>query len=120
MLDPDVPEAAKFTRNISKRCRKYEGMFAFVTHSIVDMLQDKIKVYGQALLDNAAYKILFGADGKNLKDTSELFYLTDSEQNILLKRQKKKVLFLCGAQRMEVEFDIPQYKLDLMGKGGGR
>lgn len=120
LLDPEIPEAAKYARNISKRCRKYEGMLAFVTHSIVDMLQDGIKPYGQALLDNAAYKILFGADGKNLKDTAELFYLTESEQNILLKRQKKKALLLCGAQRMEVNFDIPAYKLELMGKGGGR
>lgn len=95
-------------------------MLAVVMQSIVDALHDHIKLYGQALLDNAAYKILFGTDGKNLKETAELFGLTEAEQNILLSGERGKALFLCGAQRMQVDFDIPKYKLELRGKGGGR
>lgn len=120
MLDPNIPQAAMFMRNVAKRDRKYEGMLGFVAQSVVDLTDENIKRYGQAILDNSAYKIMFGTDGKNLKETADLFRLTETEQNILLSGQRGKALCFIGNQRMQVDFDIPKYKLDLMGKGGGR
>lgn len=120
MLDPEVPQAAMFLRNYAKRCRKYEGMLGFVVQSVVDTLHENIRRYGQAIIDNSAYKIMFGTDGKNLKETADLFKLTETEQNILLSSQRGKALCFIGSQRLQVDFDIPKYKLELMGKGGGR
>lgn len=120
MLDPDIPQAAMFVRNYAKRCRKYEGMLGFVVQSVVDILNDNIRRYGQAIIDNSAYKIMFGTDGKNLKETADLFKLTENEQNILLSSQRGKALCFIGSQRLQVDFEIPKYKLELMGKGGGR
>lgn len=120
LLDPEIPQAAMFLRNYAKRCRKYEGMLGFVTQSVVDALHENIKRYGQAIIDNSAYKIMFGTDGKNLKETADLFKLTETEQNILLSAQRGKALCFIGSQRIQVDFDIPKYKLNLMGKGGGR
>ncbi|MEA4894077.1 MAG: ATP-binding protein [Oscillospiraceae bacterium] len=120
MLDPDVPQAAMFMRNVAKRGRKYEGMLGFVVQSVVDVLHDNIRRYGQAIIDNSAYKLLFGTDGKNLKETADLFKLTETEQNILLSGRRGKALCCIGSQRLQVDFDIPKYKLELMGKGGGR
>jgi len=120
MLDPDIPQAAMFLRNFAKRCRKYEGMLGFVVQSVVDILHENIRRYGQAIIDNSAYKIMFGTDGKNLKETADLFKLTETEQNILLSSQRGKALCFIGSQRLQVDFDIPKYKLELMGKGGGR
>ena len=37
-------------------------------------------MYGQALLDIPCYKILMGCDGKNLQETTDLYNLTDAEQ----------------------------------------
>ncbi|MEG2383046.1 MAG: hypothetical protein RSB39_05615 [Oscillospiraceae bacterium] len=63
---------------------------------------------------------MFGTDGKNLKETADLFKLTENEQNILLSSQRGKALCFIGSQRLQVDFEIPKYKLELMGKGGGR
>lgn len=120
ILDPAIPETAMILRNESKRIRKYEGMMVTVMQSVVDALHPKIALYGQALLDNAVYKLLFGTDGKNLKETADVFNLTEAEQNILLSGQRGKALCLIGNSHVHVDFQIPKYKLDLMGKGGGR
>ena len=120
LLDPTIPQTAMYLRNMAKRVRKYEGMLAVVTQSAVDFLHDDIRLYGQAILDNASYKFLFSADGRNLQETSEVFQLTAAEQNILLAGERGKALCLIGRQHVHVDFALPAYKLELMGRGGGR
>ena len=120
IMDPNIPEPAMYMRNMAKRGRKYEAMLGTVFQSVVDVMDPKIKAYGQALLDNSTYKLLFGTDGKNLKETAEIFMLTEAEQNVLLSGKRGRALCLIGGQHIHVDFDIPQYKLDLMGTGGGR
>ncbi|MEA4954819.1 MAG: DUF87 domain-containing protein [Pseudoflavonifractor sp.] len=120
LLDPAIPQTAMYVRNMAKRVRKYEGMLAVVLQSVVDALHEDIRLYGQAILDNAAYKFLFSADGKNLKETADTFQLTAAEQNILLAGERGKALCLIGSQHVHVDFDLPAYKLELMGRGGGR
>jgi|GEM_PF-84317 len=120
LFDPEIPQTSMYLRNISKRDRKYESALWLVTHSLVDLLNEKVKLYGQTILDCATYKIFFGTDGKNLEETAELFHLTDAEKNILLSQQRGKALLMLGRQHIHVDFDIPPYKLELMGKGGGR
>lgn len=120
LLDPAIPQTAMYLRNMAKRVRKYEGMLGVVTQSVVDALHDDIRLYGQAILDNATYKLLFSADGRNLKETADTFQLTEAEQNILLAGERGKALCLIGSQHIHVDFDLPAYKLELMGRGGGR
>ncbi|MEG2455930.1 MAG: type IV secretory system conjugative DNA transfer family protein, partial [Oscillospiraceae bacterium] len=120
LLDPAIPQTAMFMRNMSKRGRKYEAMLGVVMQSVTDALNDKIRLYGQALMDNASYKLFFGTDGKNLQETAALFNLTEAEQQILLSKQRGHALCFFGNQHLYVDFDIPQYKLELMGSGGGR
>lgn len=120
IMDPNIPEPAMYLRNMAKRGRKYEAMLGTVFQSVVDVMAPQIKAYGQALLDNSTYKLLFGTDGKNLKETAEIFMLTEPEQNILLSGKRGRALCLIGGQHVHVDFDIPKYKLDLMGRGGGR
>ncbi|MEM5780378.1 MAG: type IV secretory system conjugative DNA transfer family protein, partial [Lawsonibacter sp.] len=120
LLDPEIREPAMYLRNMSKRVRKYEGMLGVVLQSVVDASYEKIRLYGQAILDNSTYKLLFATDGKNLKETADTFQLTEAEQSILLGAPRGRALCLIGHQHVCVDFDLPQYKLDLMGKGGGR
>lgn len=120
MLDPAVPQPAMYLRNFAKRIRKYEGMLGVALQSIVDALHDDIRLYGQALIDCSTYKFLFGTDGRNLQETADVFRLTEAEQNILLAGKRGKALCLMGQQHIQVDFDIPAYKLELMGSGGGR
>ena len=62
LIDPEVPQSLIFLRNVAKRCRKYEGSLIIISHSIVDFLDSSVKMYGQAILDMATYKILMGTD----------------------------------------------------------
>ena len=120
VLDPAIPQTAMFLRNIAKRARKYEGYLFTVFQSVSDTLFPEIRIYGQAILDNATYKIAFGCDGRNLQDTADIFRLTEQEKNILLAQERGKALVFVGRQHIHVDFDIPDYKLELMGNAGGR
>ncbi|MEG1752524.1 MAG: type IV secretory system conjugative DNA transfer family protein, partial [Christensenella sp.] len=99
--------------------RKYKGMLAVISHSLVDFLDPAVKMYGQALLEMPTYKLFFGTDGQNLKDTTELYNLSEPEQEILQMGVRGEALAFIGNQRLKVKFELPPYKLMYMGKGGG-
>lgn len=120
LFDPEIPQTSMYLRNYAKRARKYEGALWLVTQSLVDLLNEKVKLYGQAILDQATYKVFFGTDGKNLQESCELYQLTDAEKNVLLAQQQRHALFIMGKQRIHVVFDLPKYRLDIAGRGGGR
>lgn len=120
MIDQKVPQAMVYLRNMMKRARKYEAAVAIISHSVRDFLSESIRQYGQALLDVPCYKILMGTDGPNLKETRQLYDLTEAEQELLLARRRGHALFIVGAKRLHVQFDIPEYKFQYMGKAGGR
>lgn len=120
MIDPNVPQALSFIRNVEKRARKYESAIAIISHSVVDFLDPSIKMYGQAVLDIPNIKILFGTDGQNLREQKTLYKLTDAEEELLLRMKRKLSLLLIGSIRIGVNFELPQYRIDMMGRGGGR
>ncbi len=120
MIDQKVPQSLVYLRNVMKRARKYEGALTIISHSIVDFLSESIKQYGQALLDIPCYKVLMGTDGKNLKETADLYDLTEAEQELLLARKRGHALFMVGAKRLHISFEIPEYKMLYMGRAGGR
>ncbi len=120
MIDQKVPQSLVYLRNVMKRARKYEGALAIISHSVIDFLSESIKQYGQALLDVPCYKILLGTDGPNLKETAKLYALTEAEQELLLARKRGHALFMVGAKRLHIHFEIPEYKMNYMGSAGGR
>lgn len=120
LIDPQVPQSLVFLRNIAKRCRKYEGSLCVISHSIVDFLDSSVKLYGQAILDMATYKILMGTDGKNLEETKELFKLSEYQSDFLYSKKRGYGIFIIGAYRVLAKFDIFPYEFSFFGKGGGR
>ncbi|MCI8507299.1 MAG: DUF87 domain-containing protein [Lachnospiraceae bacterium] len=120
MIDQKIPQSLIFLRNGLKRGRKYEISFVLVSHSVVDFLDESVKVYGQAVLDSAAIKILMGCDGQNLKDTVALYNLTEAEEETLELMQKGLALMIIGHMHMKVMFEIAEYKWDYFGSAGGR
>ena len=120
LVDPNVPQSLIFLRNVAKRARKYEAGLVIISHSVVDFLDHAVKLYGQALMDIPAYKILMGCDGKNLSETAELYSLTEVEQDHLFNKKRGYALFFAGAKRMLIRFDIANFRLNYMGRGGGR
>lgn len=120
MIDRKVPQVLVYLRNMVKRARKYESALAIISHGVVDFLSNDVKQYGQALLDIPCYKVLMGTDGQNLKETADLYDLTEAEQELLLARKRGHALFLVGAKRLHIHFEIPDYKMTYMGRAGGR
>ncbi len=120
MIDPNVPQSLVFLRNVEKRSRKYEAGIAIISHSVVDFLDPKIKMYGQALLDIPCFKILMGCDGQNLQETKALYNLTDAEEQLLAQKKRGNALVIIGSKRLHVNFEIPDYKFKYMGTAGGR
>lgn len=120
MIDERVPQSMVYLRNAMKRARKYEAGICIISHSVTDFLAENIKQYGQALLDIPCYKIVFGSDGQNLRETANLYNLTEAEEDLLLEKQRSKALFFAGSKRMKVVFDIPEYKFEYFGNSGGR
>ena len=96
------------------------GSLVIISHSIVDFLDPTVKMYGQAILDMATYKILMGTDGKNLEETKELFKLSEYQYDFLYSKKRAYVIFIIGAYRILVKFDIFPYEFAYYGKGGGR
>lgn len=119
MVDPKVPQSLIFLRNVAKRARKRSAALVTVFHSVVDVLDPSIKMYGQAILDAACIKILMGTDGKNLQETSELFNLSEAEEEILASKKRAHALTMIGNKRFHMVFDLPQEMRDLMGTAGG-
>ena len=120
MIDPLVPQSLVFLRNVEKRARKYEAGLIIISHSVVDFLSPEIKMYGQALLDIPCIKLIMGCDGQNLKETKELYNLTEAEEELLESKRRGHALFIIGSKRLHVNFEIPDYKFNYMGKAGGR
>ena len=50
----------------------------------------------------------------------KLYSLTDAEQELLYAGRRGEAIAMIGAKRLHVRFDIPEYRLEMMGPGGGR
>lgn len=120
VVEPEFPELMKYIRNMSKRLRKYEGSIMFITHSVVDLLDPKVKRYGQAIMDNACYKLILGADGQNLEEIRKLYGLSEKEIQTLEKKNRGEGIFFAGNTRVILQIDVSDKKLEMFGKAGGR
>ena len=120
LVDTETPQTLVFLRNVSKRIRKYEGGLCLITHDVEDFLDPKVKMYGQALLSTACYKILFGTDGKNLEEETELFNLTEAENELLYSQRRGHALFIAGTKKIHANFVLNDTELRYMGNAGGR
>ena len=116
MIDTQVPQSLIFLRNIAKRCRKYNGGIIIISHSVVDFLDPSIKMYGQAILDMACYKVLMGSDGQNLEEMKTLYKLTEAEYDLIYARQMGQALFMAGTSRLSIKFDMFSYEFDYFNK----
>jgi type IV secretory pathway VirB4 component len=113
LVDPDVPQTIQFLRSAAKRARKYNTGIVTITQSIVDFLDPAVKRFGQALLDNACYKLLMGADGQNLEEISKQYNLTRAEQDVLAAKLQRHGVLIAGNKRVHAVVNVPQFELDM-------
>lgn len=120
LIDPEIPQTLIGLRNIGKRCRKYEGALAVISQSIVDFLDPRIKMYGQALLTLPCYKIFLGSDGKDLQEIVETFELKEVHKEIIQAGVQGRGLLINGSKHYIFNMELAEYeaKYILGGKGG--
>lgn len=120
LVDPEIPQTLIGLRNIMKRCRKYEGALAVVSQSIVDFLDPRIKMYGQALLTMPCYKIFMGSDSKDLQEIVETFELKEVHKEIIEAGVQGRGLLINGSKHHIFNIELADYeaKYILGGKGG--
>ena len=119
IVDPEVPRALQFLRNVSKRIRKYKGGLAVITHSVIDFLDPTVRRHGQALLDDPCFKFFMGTDGKNLEELTKIMNLTEAEQEMLAKKKRGHGLLIAGSKRLHAKVELADHEVKLFGKGGG-
>lgn len=120
IVDPEVPQALQFLRNVSKRIRKYQGGLAVISQSVGDFLDPAVKRHGQALLDNPCFKMYMGNDGKDLEELTKMMGLTEAEQEMLAKKKRGHGLLVAGSKRLHAVIQLSDHELELFGKGGGK
>lgn len=120
LVDPDTPQALQFLRNTSKRIRKYEGSLMVITHNMVDFLDPAVQRFGQALIDNPAYKIIFGQGDKDIEALSKLMDLSEREVQTLQEGKRGEALFIAGDRRIHAKFHVSPFEHEMFGSAGGR
>lgn len=90
LADPRVPSSLIFVKEMAKR-RKEKTVYGmiFITQSLIDTLDESIKVHGQAVLDNTSCKAFMGLDGENLRQAKELYNFTDKESQIAFSKLRR-------------------------------
>lgn len=120
LVDPETPQALQFLRNTSKRIRKYNGSLMVITHNLVDFLDPAVRRYGQALIDNPAYKLIMGQGEKDIEAMKELMTLSEREEQTLLEGKRGEALFFAGSKRLQVNIEVSPFELEMFGSGGGK
>lgn len=120
LVDPETPQPLAFLRNTSKRIRKYEGGLMVITHNLVDFLDPAVRRYGQALIDNPVYKIIMGQGDKDIEALTKLMTLSEREIQTLMKGERGAALFIAGNRRLQINIELFQHEIEMMGAAGGR
>lgn len=121
LVDKNIPQTLIAIKNMAKRVRKYDGSLIVATQSVIDFLAEEIKNYGQAVLTQACYKLLLGADGQDLHDITKLFDLKEHQKDVILGGVRGRGLFIVGNEKHIVNIELPEYELKYLlskGKGG--
>ena len=98
---------------------KFECGLITITQSLVDFLAPEIKQYGQAILDNSAYKFFFGLDGKDLEEVSKVFNFNKEEKAIVSQRDRGYGLLRVSSSNMAIRVRALEWELPYL-VGGGR
>ncbi|MBV6717204.1 VirB4 family type IV secretion system protein [Paenibacillus chitinolyticus] len=120
LADPETPQALMFMRNASKRIRKREGGLWVITHNMIDFMDSSIKRFGQALLDNPAYKFIMGQGENDIEALTQLLQLSDVEIETISQAKRGQGLLIAGNKRLAINIKVNKEDEIFIGSAGGR
>lgn len=105
LIDPQNPETLQFLSKVARLIRGYNGGLMTVTQKIYDFLAPEVRREGEAILTNAAIRLLLRQDKKDLEYLQPLYNLSDEEQSLLQTAEPGEGLLLVGNSRAWIHID---------------
>ena len=90
-------DSASFMYSIAKRARKYYLGLTTITQDVEDFLGTD---YGKAIVTNSSIQILLKQSTAAIDRLTEVFYLSEGEQHLLLSADVGQGLFFAGASHV--------------------
>ena len=110
----------EYIRNASKRVRKKESNIILASQNIEDFMLDGIREYTKPLFSIPAHTFLFNAGNIDPVLYMDALQLEASEFDLIKYPERGTCLYKCGNERYLLQVIVPNYKVDLYGKAGGR
>ena len=120
IINSEIPQAGHLVRQIAVGIRKRGGSLGIDTHFPDNLLADGVKDTGQAIIDGATFKYLFGVSAQSLKRLHSLFNLNEDIETELAQQIRGKCLVLAGAQSALVNVSLSAEEKAFYGDGGGK
>ena len=92
-------DSANFMYSIAKRARKYYLGLTTITQDVEDFLSTD---YGKAIVTNSSIQILLKQSTAAIDRLTQVFYLSEGEQHLLLSADVGQGLFFAGASHVAV------------------
>lgn len=107
LASPDNPQTLKFLFQMAKRIRKYGGYLTTITQNVQDFFGATFGGfnYGQAIFDNAYFKLFLGLSEKDYTSLINISYSFSKKEERILKRKKSKGrgIYVIGSTRVEIQ-----------------
>ena len=93
MFGENSSQSGKFFVKVYSRIRKHGGVATGITQNIIDVLRSPD---ARSMLENAEFKVLLQQKSENLKEISEFFELSPTQEEYLKTGKKGTGLIICG------------------------
>ncbi len=114
LVDPRAPEALGFLRAMSKRVRKYDGSLWVITQNAIDFLAPEVAREGEPVLANSSMVLLLRQEAKDLPTVTQLYGLSEAEQERLRSARVGEGLLIAGNNRAWVTIDTAPHETAIM------
>ena len=119
LADPQTPQALSFLRDMSKRIRHYGsppigGAVWVITQNVVDFLAPEVARFGEAILGNAAYKLLMRQGERDLEALDRLLQLSEAEHSLLSTAKRGEGLLVAGNQHVRLHVEASPYEHEII------
>ena len=97
-------QSGKFFTKVYSRIRKHGGVATGITQNIIDVLASPD---ARSMLNNAEFKVLLPQKADNLREITNLFELSPSQEAFLKTGEKGSGLIICGKKIIPFDKKIP-------------
>jgi hypothetical protein len=117
LVNPKVPQALSFLKRMAKSIRHYQGSLVTITQNPGDFLFPEVAREGEPVLGNASVKLLLRQEARDLPTVTQLYQLSDAEQDLLRSAGRGQGLLIAGNHRAWVQVQGAPYEAALLGQG---